>query len=179
MRRAGLPSHRWSRVTSNVRPHHTHPAMTPLFKKLNLGAAEVIDVLNAPATFEPELEQLSGVKVKRNVTEAVDFALAFVTNLREVERAVEQLTRSAAPDAILWMVYPKGSSKKYKCDFNRDTGWSSLGQAGYEPVRQVAIDEDWSALRFRKAEFIKTMRRKSVSAISEIGRRRAKQQREA
>ena len=30
---------------------------------------------------------------------------------------------------------------------------------GFEPVRQVAIDEDWSALRFRRAEHIKTMTR--------------------
>ena len=33
------------------------------------------------------------------------------------------------------------------------------GAAGFEPVRMVAIDEDWSALRFRRAEFIKTMTR--------------------
>lgn len=26
---------------------------------------------------------------------------------------------------------------------------------GFDSVRQIAIDEDWSALRFRRAEFIK------------------------
>jgi len=34
-----------------------------------------------------------------------------------------------------------------------------MGKAGFEPVRMVAIDEDWSALRFRRVEFIKTMNR--------------------
>ena len=34
-----------------------------------------------------------------------------------------------------------------------------MGDAGFEPVRMVAIDEDWSALRFRRVEFIKTMNR--------------------
>jgi len=34
-----------------------------------------------------------------------------------------------------------------------------LADDGYEPVRQVAIDEDWSALRFRKVEQIKKMTR--------------------
>ena len=53
------------------------------------------------------------------------------------------------------MAYPKGSSKRLTCDFNRDTGWSPLRAVGFGPVRQVAIDEDWSALRFRRAEFIK------------------------
>ena len=34
-----------------------------------------------------------------------------------------------------------------------------MGKAGFEPVRMVAIDEDWSAVRFRRVEFIKTMNR--------------------
>jgi hypothetical protein len=121
--------------------------MTPLFKKLNLAAAQPIHVLNAPKSFE-----------------------------KEVEAATKQLVRAAEGDAQLWMVYPKGSSKKYTCEFNRDTGWKALGDAGYEPVRQVAIDEDWSALRFRKAEFIKTMKRNPDGAISNAGRNKALKQ---
>ena len=105
------------------------------------------------------------------------FALAFVKTKQEVEVASEKLVQAAEGDAQLWMVYPKGSSKKYKCEFNRDTGWKALGEAGYEPVRQVAIDEDWSALRFRKAEFIKTMTRNPEGAISSVGRKKAREQR--
>lgn len=56
---------------------------------------------------------------------------------------------------LLWFAYPKGTSKKYKCDFNRDDGWEPLRKLGFDTVRQVAIDEDWSALRFRRVEFIK------------------------
>jgi len=55
----------------------------------------------------------------------------------------------------LWFAYPKGTSKKYSCDFNRDDDWEVLRQAGFDSVRQVAIDDDWSALRFRRFEFIK------------------------
>jgi hypothetical protein len=43
-----------------------------------------------------------------------------------------------------------------KCDFNRDTGWAALQEAGFDTVRAIAIDEDWTALRFRRKEFIKT-----------------------
>ncbi|MBN1921678.1 MAG: hypothetical protein JW892_10565 [Anaerolineae bacterium] len=49
---------------------------------------------------------------------------------------------SAQGDITLWYAYPKSTSKKIKCTFNRDTGWEALGQAGFEPVRQVAVDED-------------------------------------
>jgi hypothetical protein len=77
-------------------------------------------------------------------------------------------------DAILWMCYPKGSSKKYSCDFNRDNGWEMMGEYDLESVRMVAIDEDWSALRFRKMEFIKTFNRNEKMALSTIGKHIAK-----
>jgi hypothetical protein len=59
------------------------------------------------------------------------------------------------------------------CDFNRDTGWAALGAAGFEPVRMVAIDEDWSAVRFRRADFINTLTRDKVHTLSALGRKRA------
>jgi hypothetical protein len=64
-------------------------------------------------------------------------------------------------DGLVWFAYPKGTSKKYTCDFNRDTGWSALGALGFEPVRMVAIEQNWSALRFRRIEYIKTMTRQT------------------
>jgi hypothetical protein len=151
--------------------------MTPLFKKLNLAGTRFIHVLNAPDSFEMELQALEGIDVNRQARGRIVFALAFVKTKQEVEVASEKLVQAAEGDAQLWMVYPKGSSKKYKCEFNRDTGWKALGEAGYEPVRQVAIDEDWSALRFRKAEFIKTMTRNPEGAISSAGRKKAREQR--
>jgi hypothetical protein len=77
-----------------------------------------------------------------------------------------------SPDAVLWFAYPKKSSKRYKSDISRDEGWAPLGELGFEGVRQVAIDEDWSALRFRQAGYIKTMARNQRLAMSEEGRAR-------
>jgi hypothetical protein len=147
--------------------------MTPLFKKLNLAEVRAVHVLNAPDTFETELQALDGVQVTRDAKGPVVFAIAFVRTKREVEDVTAKLARVAEGDALIWMAYPKASSKKYKCEFNRDNGWQALGDAGYEPVRQVSIDEDWSALRFRKAEFIKTMSRNPEGAISSVGRKKA------
>jgi hypothetical protein len=58
------------------------------------------------------------------------------------------------------------------CDFNRDTGWQPLGKYDLEPVRQVAIDEDWSALRFRNVNNIKKMTRNSAMTLSKEGKNR-------
>ena len=144
--------------------------MTPLFSKLNLGTHRVMHVLDAPESFEPELQALSEVLIERSVNGPVKFALAFVKTLADVEQASAKLTAGAEPDATIWMVYPKGTSRKYKCEFHRDTGWESLGNAGYEPVRMVAIDADWSALRFRQVEFVKSMKRDASRTISKEGR---------
>ena len=71
---------------------------------------------------------------------------------------------------MVWIAYPKSTSQRYACEFNRDTGWDAMGDAGFEPVRQVAIDADWSALRFRRATYIKNWTR--TFAYSQEGKRR-------
>jgi hypothetical protein len=70
---------------------------------------------------------------------------------------------------IVWFAYPKGTSKRYKSQTDRDNGWNVLGQ-GFEPVRMVSIDEDWSAKRFRRASFITNMTRPKNYRLTERGK---------
>jgi hypothetical protein len=130
---------------------------TPLFNKLNLGAHDEIVVLNPPESFETELTQLKGIKILRDPKSAkgVKFGLAFAMTQAQLDRLSSILAAAAAGDAVIWFAYPKGTSKRYTCEFNRDTGWNVIRGAGFESVRQVAIDEDWSALRFRRQEYVK------------------------
>ena len=113
-------------------------------------------VLDAPASFEAELQALRKVKVVRTLgaAESVTFALVFATQKSQVDRSSKSLVSKASGDAILWFAYPKGASQRFKCDFNRDNGWEVIRKSGSDSVRQVAIDADWSALRFRRKEFI-------------------------
>jgi len=131
----------------------------PTFAKLNLKDQTEIVVLNAPASFEPELKTLKGITVRRDTKGDIDFSLAFVMTQKEVDTLGPQVAKKAKGDAVVWFAYPKGSSKKYTSEIDRDSGWAVMGKAGFEPVRMVAIDEDWSAVRFRRVEFIKTMNR--------------------
>ena len=154
-------------------PHIT-THMSPLFKKLNLTTQDVVHVLNAPASFELELAALQGVSIQRTVSGRSSFAIAFAVTQAQRDAASTALARACEGDAVLWIAYPKGTSRKYTCEFNRDSGWSVLGAAGFEPVRQVAIDDDWSALRFRRVEHIKTMTRNPDGAISVSGAGKAR-----
>lgn len=148
--------------------------MTPLFKKLNFKNQPEIVLLDAPESFENEASVMSEfAKIQQGwqPDEKANFALAFATRQSEVDALAVQFSEKTAPDAILWIAYPKGTSKKYRCEFNRDTGWQLLGERGFEPVKIVAIDEDWSALRFRRVEFIGEMTRSF--AMSERGKQKA------
>jgi hypothetical protein len=131
--------------------------MSELFRKLNLKGQTEIVVVNAPASFEPELAKLGHISIVRDPgkMKSIELAIAFAITQLELDRASKQLSAKANGDAILWIAYPKGTSKRYKCEFNRDSGWRVLADAGFESVRMVAIDEDWSALRFRKGEYVK------------------------
>jgi len=148
--------------------------MSAIFNKLNLKDQTEILVLNAPESFEPELASLENVTIRRNTQEVkeIAFSLAFVTRQKEVDTIANAVAKKAKGDALVWFAYPKGSSKKYKCEFNRDTGWAALGAAGFEGVRMVAIDEDWSAIRFRRVEFIQTMTRDKQWAMTKQGKKK-------
>jgi hypothetical protein len=145
-----------------------------VFEKLNLKDQKRIVVLNAPESFEPELAALKGVAVIRKIESGapIEFMLAFVTKQPEVDKLAKRAGAAAKGDAVVWFAYPKGTSKKYKCEFNRDSGWAGMGAAGFEPVRMVAIDEDWSAVRFRRVEFIKTMTRAREHRMTAEAKRR-------
>jgi hypothetical protein len=147
--------------------------MNPVFKKMNYKEQKVIHALNSPASFDNDLKEMAGVaKIRKQLktTDNAEFIICFCTKLKEVEAAAVLAQITLKDDGMIWLAYPKGTSKNYKCEFNRDIGWDSLGKAGFEPVRQVAIDEDWSALRFRRVEFIKTMTRSF--AMTEEGKKR-------
>jgi hypothetical protein len=145
--------------------------MNSLLKKLNYREHKTLLVLNAPESFEENLESLAAkANILRSLTQKnIEFVLVFVTKLDEINEWVPQIAPCLTGDAILWMCYPKGTSKTYTCDFNRDSGWQILGNYGMEGVRMVSIDADWSALRFRKTEYIKKMTR-AFGALSEAGK---------
>lgn len=148
--------------------------MASTFQKLNLKNQNPVMILNAPETFAPEVFSLSGVTVLRDVHDLtnVEFLLAFVTTQQEVDKLAKTIAKSTKGDAVVWFAYPKGSSKKYKSNINRDNGWHAVGEVGFEPVRSIAIDEDWSALRFRRVEFIKTMTRAREHRMTAQGKAR-------
>ena len=148
--------------------------MPDVWGKLNLKDHDEIVIVNAPPSFEPDIKALDGVVVKRKPADAkaITFFLAFVTKKKEVDDLAKTVARRSAPDAVVWFAYPKATSKKYTSEITRDTGNEALGEAGFEPVRMVAIDGDWTGKRFRRVEFIKNLTRDPSALVSKEGRKR-------
>lgn len=149
--------------------------MNELLQKLKLKTGTAILLLNLPPAFHAWKEALrkEGFPVKeQDGIGQIDFLLAFVTQKEQIEDIANQKTPLLEGDAPCWLAYPKKSSKSYKSDLDRDHGWEAMGLKGWEPVSQIAIDEDWSALRFRKVEFIKTLTRRKSMALSAEAKKR-------
>lgn len=150
--------------------------MNPLLKKLNLKAQTQAIVLQYPAEFESTLSALKDIvntDVDIGKKKVYDFIIVFVQSNKDIATWIKRLDGHLQEDATLWFAYIKKSSKKYEAGLSRDgDGWLALGEFGYEGVRQVAIDEDWSALRFRHVDHIKSMTRNQGMALSKMGRER-------
>jgi hypothetical protein len=142
-----------------------------LLNKLQHAGGQVV-VLFAPPEFGPVMNKwrADGLPVSQRRTPGSQFVLAFVRTCSEIEHVAGSVVTSVGTDGVLWFAYPKQSSTRYRSDISRGDSWAVLGRMGFEGVRQVAIDDDWTALRFRRAEQIRTMARNPSRTISDEGR---------
>jgi hypothetical protein len=126
---------------------------TTLTQKLQLKTGQRLRLLNAPAGLAEQIAA-DGVLLATNAAAADDATLLFVANMDEAQRLAPPAVQAAAPDTLLWIAYPKGGSP-LASDINRDRVWPVIEPTGWRPVRQIAIDETWSALRFRPADQVR------------------------
>jgi len=135
--------------------------MDNILKKLRYGDQNRIAVLNAPEEFRERINGLLPevmIDTEINARYLYDFMIVFTPASADVEKLGPACIHNLSDDGKLWLAYPKGRSHKYTTDINRDHGWDTVTETGFRPVSQVAIDDDWSALRFRNAKYIKSVR---------------------
>jgi hypothetical protein len=119
-----------------------HADSVDLSGKLQIKPGQSVAVVNPP----PGLE-LPGVVAAATDADA-DAVVAFVVRQEDLGSA-EQAVAAARADRLAWISYPKGG--QLGTDLNRDRLAAALAGQGVQPVRQVSIDDTWSALRFRPA----------------------------
>ena len=137
--------------------------MTELLLKLNYKDYPRLCILKGDNAFRKSLQKtLPGRQVDKVIDPKYlyEFMVIFTFETADIEELAPVSIHNLAEDGILWIVYPKKTSPKYKSDISRDKGWETLKKCGFEPVRQVSVNDDLSALRFRNSKFIKSRRDK-------------------
>ncbi|MFI7598341.1 hypothetical protein [Actinoplanes sp. NPDC049681] len=108
-----------------IKPNTTvwlsHPAHLPLLTPMPEGVREV------------------------DTAETASTAVVFADDAASARKLMEEHAEKLKKPAAFWVAYPKGN----KTDINRDTLWPIVADFDMRPCGQVAIDDRWSALRFR------------------------------
>ena len=133
--------------------------MKNLLNKLNYKGQNRIAVIHAEESFTISLNnELKDVMIDKEIDPRYpyDFIILFVKSVLEIEFLTPIALHNLLVNGVLWVCYPKKTSKKYSSDINRDHGWNALNDSGFQGIRIVSIDENWSAIRFRNIKFIKS-----------------------
>jgi len=131
-------------------------ADTPLSKKLGIKPGYALLILDAPDGYRTRLDPLpAGVRIGTVALPDGPFDLVqvFVRSKADVTRHAGAALAALKPGGLLWFAFLKKSAK-VQTDVSRDTGWDALHAAGWEIVSVIAIDDTWSAGRFRPASAV-------------------------
>jgi len=120
-------------------------AETALARKLKLRAGPAA-VWNAPEGYLTELAP--GREFATAPTGTFDWIQVFVANKAELDAVMPAVVEAVAPDGLLWLTFPKGSSK-VQSDLTRDRGWESVPEDRLRWVTLVSVDAQWSAFALR------------------------------
>ena len=131
-----------------------------LAKKLSLKNGTSVAVLDAPPTIDLVLPP----GIRPSERGPADVVLAYVTNRAALAKSMPRATKRMTKGGTLWVAYPKAG--QLGTDLNRDSLARAVRETGLEPIGQIAIDEVWSALRFRRDAAL-TAERKARGAFAE------------
>ena len=73
-------------------------------------------------------------------------AVLFAADAASLDALLAEHSGDLAHPTYVWFAYPKGG----RSDLNRDSLWPIVSErTGMRPITQIALDDVWSALRFR------------------------------
>ncbi|HEY1024296.1 MAG TPA: YdeI/OmpD-associated family protein [Sphingobacteriaceae bacterium] len=127
----------------------------PIVRKLLIKPAHRVLLVNAPASYPAELDPLPReTQLDLTAYGQYDVIQLFVSNRQELERDLSWLQDHLRDDTILWITYPKKNSG-IPSDLGMMESWDETAVYGLSGVAAAAIDQTWTALRFRPSDQIK------------------------
>ncbi|MQC27109.1 MAG: DUF3052 family protein [Chloroflexi bacterium] len=121
-----------------------------LAEKLYLKPGQRILVLDPPDGFLAALP--AGAEILDSPADSLDVVQVFARSESDVHQLLPRFKPHVVSGGRLWLAYPKGSSKKYSAEINRDSIWAYAKTLGMDAVTLLAVDEDWSTMRIKLQE---------------------------
>lgn len=120
---------------------------TPLVKKLGIKDGHSVALINAPAAFRKLLDPIPpGVTFVSKATAKTNIAHVFATQRVALTKHLELLRDTMASDAVVWVSWPKKSSK-VETDITEDTIRAVALPMGWVDIKVCAVDDIWSGLK--------------------------------
>ena len=117
-----------------------------LAKKMKLKPGSRAAVIKAPENYLNELEHDS--EISQKLSGMFDWIQVFARNRNELDSLAPQAASALKPDSILWLSFPKGTSK-IQTDLTRDKGWDVLKELDLKFITLISVNEQWSAFALR------------------------------
>ena len=117
----------------------------PVAERLQVKGERRLAVVGAPAVVDNKI----GVKKQRCDISEADVVLLFAADRGQLESTLPSMLEKAPRDAIIWIAYPKLTSK-LAGDLSRNLIHALAARSGLDTVSQIAIDDDWSAMRVKR-----------------------------
>ena len=122
----------------------------PLIKKLQIKNDHSLLIADCPAELKPLFDGLPA-EYASPAGKKFDVVLLFAHNELEILEQIPRADTALNGDGLLWLGYPKQSGS-IPSELSRDKVWEALKPLGFEPVRLISLNHDWSCMRLRKAE---------------------------
>ena len=117
-----------------------------LAKKMKLKPGARAAIINAPENYLGEFKHDS--EILQMLRGTFDWIQIFVRDKAELDRLAPKAAKALRPDSLLWISFPKGSSK-IQTDLTRDKGWENLQSLNLKWTNLISVNETWSAFSLR------------------------------
>lgn len=119
---------------------------TPLARKLGVGDASTVRLVNAPDGFEQTLAPPPGAHIRRTGLYAADVVVLFTTEYADLQRRIPPLGKAVHPDGSLWVAWPKKASG-VPTDVTEQSIRDVALPLGLVDNKVCAVTDVWSGLR--------------------------------
>jgi hypothetical protein len=118
----------------------------PLFQKLGLKPGMTCLPIKAPMDYETLVGGAEEVRFLKRAG-AADLVHLFCTDRQALDANIERALGYVAEKGMLWVSWPKKSSKRFR-DLTEDDLRTVILPTGWVDVKVCAVDADWSGLKF-------------------------------